>query len=311
MSDAQRPAAPPNTGAWTGSTDGATLGQQEPSATAPPAEPSTTLPGTAVPEHTQPAAPPAPHPNAVRVDQLPPAVLAERLRHAGEKAAREAREALLRELEVEDPQAFQAKRKQEREELEALKKAEDERKRAAMSEQQRVQADYDKLLKEHQELETKYRDVEEQRVTEAQEAVVQRVAVKHIDPDMYAYARADFINHVKELMKTDPKKLEEMSEREIERFFRQLAIKRPRLALQVQAPAAPPATPANGTAPAQVPGTTIRRQVPVTTGANPRISRAPAGATGAPAKTARPGQANSMTDAEVRAELRKSGLRGW
>lgn len=229
-----------------------------------------------------------------RTSDLSSEALSERLQREAQKAAREAREAVLRELGIDDPAAYKARSAKEREELEQLKKQEEERQRAAMTEQQRLQADLEKLRKEREELETKLKEAEENRITEQQEAVVARTASKYIDPDMYEYARHDFVKHVQKLLAEDPKQVAEMTDKDVERFFRVLAQRKPKFAL------AAGATP-----------TIAARKVAITTGPSPKTAtgspKTPIGPGGG--KTARPNQANSMNDKEVKELANSLGVR--
>jgi hypothetical protein len=277
---------------WTGTTSGEPL---DPSAAPPEAQPDG--------KEEPPAAPsgegeetPAPSGEGdkprVKVSDLPDEALQPRLQAE--------RQQLLKELGIEDPKKFVSEREQREQELARFRKEEEKRKRAAMSEQQKLQADLDAVRKERDELAQRFEQLEQERISDQQEAVVQRTAQKHVDPEMYAYARYEFVQHVQKLASEDPKALDELDEKAVDKFFRELVKQRPKFAL------------AAGEAPK--PPEPVKK--PITTGPGPKAAP-PAPAKGAPAgtstdgKTFRPGQPNSMSKQEVREALRKQGLRGW
>lgn len=273
---------------------------------APPRPPPAAPPAGASPPAGAPAAPPRP-----TTSSLPPEALSARL-------ARE-RRAALRELGIEDPVAFKKQREAEQAELARLKEQEEAGKRAQMSELQRIQADLEAERAARQAADAKVRELEEIRVAHEQEQVVRSNALRYVDPEMYDYARVDFQRHVRELERRDPKKLAAMGEDEIDRFFKDLVKKKPRLA----------PTPPAGSPPAGAPPKVETKQPLARPGTPPRAARPtpPASRVGAPpprqppapaappsptnGKTIKPGMPNSMSKQELDAELRRQGRRPW
>ena len=233
---------------------------------------------------------------------LPEGALLQRLTATREAAAREARAAAFKELGIADPAEFKKTYEAQQAKLKLLEEEEEKRKREAMTREEQLAADLAKEKAAREAAEMRARELEESTVTAQQEVVVERVSRKYIDPEMYGYARADFIAHVNELAKTNPKALEEMDERAVDRFFRDLAKRKPKLAAEARddkRPAVP----------------TVRK--PITSGPAPRQAPPPPVVktrtpdVGAQGKTVRPGQPNSMTKQELRAHLASKGMKGW
>lgn len=265
--------------------------------------------------YRQPGAidPPKPRPLA---SGLPGETLAARLDRERRK--------ILRDLDIDDPAKFKAQREAERAELARLKEQEEAGKRAQMSELQRVQADLDAERKAREAAEAKARDLEEVAIAHEQEAAVRGAALRHVDPEMYDYARTDFQRHIRELERRDPKKLAAMSEDDIEKFFKDLVKKKPRLA---------PLPAAEQTAEAKKPAASARPGTPPPAAARPAprastLARRPAAGSpplrqppappakpanpgGSNGKTVKPGLPNSMSSEELKAHLRQQGRRPW
>lgn len=301
--------------AFVGSADGQPLGAQG----EPPPAPAGT---EGAPPEGEVTPPPA-APRRVLETDLPPATLKARLDAASRKAAEDERARIFRELGIEDPQKFKTAREQESAELKKFRELEEKRKREAMSAQQRLEADLAKEREAKKALEAELSELRDARVYDQQEVVVSRAAAKHIDPDLYEDARGRFIRYVTSLSQEEAAAFDEKA---CERWFRDLAKKFPKFAPSAAAtkeeedeegkkkpptaaatpPTAKPKVPANPVRPpAQV-----RR--PITTGAPPAKGApkpAPTGVAGTVGgKTFKPGQANTMTKAEVRAEAKKMGI---
>ena len=257
-----------------------------------------------------PVAPVAPTPGAPEGDKpterprvmthdLPPEALTKRLEAERKKAGEEARAAYLKELRdlgIEDPKTYAEAKKRADAELKKFQDAQEKLRRSQMSEIERIKADFATIQKERDELANRLKAAEDDRVSGHQEAVVQRVATKYIDPDMYAYASWELKKHVRELLVSDPAKVEAMDEREIERFFKDLAKRNARFAIVSQAPEPEKRAITNSAGPKK--------------GA-PAPAAQPNGADTVAGKSFRPGQQNSMSKQEVKAALKQQGLRGW
>lgn len=239
---------------------------------------------------------------------LPPEALAERLRHAEERASREARAAILRELGIDDPGKFKSERQKAEEELKRYRESEEKRRRAEMTEVERYKTDLAKVAQEKAALEAQLVEAQEVQVSHEQEQRVRAQAQSHVDPEMYEYARVDFVAHLKRLEKEDPTKLDSLTDRDIDKFFRDLVKRRPKLAKAVDAPAIPEAS--KVVAKPQV-------RVPITTGAPPVRRPAVIAPTRQAqqgevnGKTFKPNQPNSMSKGELNNALKQRGIKQW
>jgi hypothetical protein len=120
-----------------------------------------------------------------------------------------------------------------------------------------------------------------------QQSYVERIAGRHINPLYVGDAAFLFAKHLRD--NVDPRDAAKMTERDVQKWFADFVKRRPAFA----------ASPA------------ARRQERAPVGAGtppPPRPRAPAGTTTTVTKTFKPGQANSMSPAEARAELRKRGI---
>lgn len=248
--------------------------------------------GTAAVPPTAPASPAAVDPAASQaasaaprttVDQLPPAALAARLRAAKEQARREA----LAELGIEDPAKFKTDREEKEKKLAEYERAQDEQKRASMTEVDRLKADLTAKDARIAELESQLRSAHSEAQSTRFDVVVQRTIGDHVDPSMQDFAADALRRHLKTLPKDQLKKF---GEEETRAFFAKLVKDKPRLGREAAAPAAPKAPPP-------------RR--PLTNGAAPKDATPPG-----PAKApngAKP--ASELTKAEIAAKWAKFGAR--
>lgn len=283
----------------------------------PPADPNVqtgAAPAEPVVPSPAPGQPPAPPSQASRPIVPRPAVPAAALSGDTLKARLEQQKrATLRELGIDDPERWKAEQAAKDKRLAEFQQREEEAKRASMTELDRLRADLDAEKAARLAAESKAQEAEEARVAQERDVVVREVASRHIDPEFYELAALELRRYCQELARTAPKKLERMTDADIDAFFADLAKRRPRLA-----PAPAEGTdPKNGTSravaarrPAILPprtrpagGAPIRQ---------PPAAQAKQGPAGIPAgKTLRPGLPNSMTKAEVDAYLRASGRRPY
>lgn len=252
-----------------------------------------TAPATPPPAPVAPA-PVSPAKPAVASPRMPDESLTARL----ERARRTERERVLKELGISDPADAKAKLAA----FEELKAKQDQANREKMSREEQLQADLEREREARKDLETKLKEEATSRVYDKQEQLVLDIARKHIDATKpkLAAARMGFAEYVEELPKSQVARL---TERDIDRWFAKFARENPDFAPKQPAPAAPPSTvrkPISTTTPA---ARSKPAPAPAPTNTDPTVN--PQG------KTFKPGQANSMSKAEVSAELKRRGMRGW
>lgn len=169
-----------------------------------------------------------------------------------------------------------------------LEAQDEQRQREAMTEQQRLQADLkktqDDLAKTQQLLERE----REQVVVQQQQSQIEKLANEYIHPDLVQDAS---FRLARELAKMDPKQVDKMKETDLRRWFQELAKKSPSFAKPAGTAPAPKRRPAGAPKP------------------TPRAAPAPGAQGSAPTKTFKPGQPNSMTRQEAKAEAAKQGIR--
>ena len=236
----------------------------------------------------------------VRADQLPEDALKARLEQAKRVAAQEARAAAFKELGIEDPDKFRSERERTDAEL------------------KRYKADVDRLTAENAQLRQQLNELQESQVFSKQEQVVDSIASKYVRPRLVRAARIEFAVHMNELAKTDPKAVDEYTDRDVERWFKKLAsdpdwaIPKTPEAPAAGAAGAPGAAPGKGQ---EAPKPPERRAEPVRRPAGsppPRQGTPKPVVNGAGAeKTLKPGQKNSMTRQEVAEHMRKNGMRPY
>lgn len=289
------PAAPPPTGGY-GTATRAPLGSPSGTDTAPPAG------------ATEAAAPPPPAKRPTDRD-VPPVALSERLKRAGRVAGDAEKRRWAEALGADDP----AKVKERLERLAELERQAEEQKRAQMGELERAKADLDATQLHVKELEAELERMREEQLYSKQDALITNIANLFIDPDAIDLARAHFAKHVREL---PPEQQEKMTERDVKKFFEKWVQARPKFARTAEtpvgaSPAPKPATKASPTRPTPPAGAARK---PITNGTPP------ARGAGAPplrsdtdpsmlnGKTAKPGQKNSMTRAELKEFAAKNGV---
>jgi len=243
-------------------------GNPPPPAGAPPPAPAAPIPGgVAAPARTPETA-------------LPPNALAARLRGAEETAKRR----VLAELGIEDVAAFKAAREAEVAKLRDFEAKAEEARRGAMTEQERLKADNDRLTAENAELRRQL-DARETDVQAARADVLIRSTISaHIDPSMEDDAQEALKRHIRSLPKVEQRKF---GKEEANAFFANLAKTKPRYARE----GAPPP-------PARKPP----ERRPLSNGASPsKVAPGPA-AVAAPANGAK-----KLTKEEAAALWRKHG----
>jgi hypothetical protein len=141
---------------------------------------------------------------------------------------------------TDDPDAIKVKLDRAAE----LERQEDERKRAAMSEQDRLKADLAAAELRNQETEARLREVTDQRTYDAAETRLSRIAERFIDPD---YVDPELTAYAKHLRTAYSKEdLAKLSDADIEKYFKERVEKKPKLAKDFGvAPPKPPVAPLN------------------------------------------------------------------
>lgn len=173
---------------------------------------------------------------------------------------------------------------------EALEKQAEEAKRAAMTEQQKLQHDLTKSRAERDRYRTELAMAQEREVVRDQSSFVERIAQKHVNPAALEEASLAFARKVST---TDPKIVAKWTERNIDEWFKKYVTEKPFMA---KGPAAAPAAPQRRVE--RAPGGAARPA--------PRPAAPSSGATNG-GKTFRPGQPNSMSKTEARDEMRRRG----
>jgi hypothetical protein len=249
--------------------------------------------------------------------EIPPVPLAERLKRAGKTAASAEERRWSSALGSNDPTKVAERLKK----LEDLEKAEAERQQATMSEIQRAQAERDAEKARADQLAEQLRDATETAAYQRQDQQLRELASEHVSTPAVRFARHEWASYVASLPDDEQEKL---TSRDAKKWFKQFAVDNPQFAKSAAPPDVggapppppPPAAPARGGAPrrpAPPPGV-VRR--PATTGAPPAKKDPAAGAQNPGndssvdgGKTARPGQRNSMSPAEVREFAAKHGVK--
>lgn len=200
-----------------------------------------------------------------------------------------ARSAELKELFGTDDRAAIKQRLQQ---IADLERQAEEQKRAQMTEQQRLQADLAKAQAERDRYRSELVMAQEREVVRQQGSFVEGIASRHVNSAALEEASLAFARHVS---KTDPMVVARWTEKEVEAWFKGYVERKPFMA--------------KGSATSQQqqpPPRRVERRAAGAASPPPRPS-APSGSAGAGGKTIRPGQPNSMTREEARAEARGRG----
>lgn len=309
-------AQPRNPQLFTGSSTGEPMSSTDPAATPadngaqPPAQATTGEPAGANPPTTgEPAEGAASgdegDPEGKAKITLTEEAFASRLDRAKRQAEREARAAVLRELGIEDPKSLET----ERAELRTLREQAEQAEREKLTKEQKLEADLEAERRKREALETQLRQVKTESVYDKQDAMIQGIGARHIDPGFWKYARNDFVEYVSTLT---PAQTARLGEKDIDRWFAKFAREKPAFAVrQPEPPKKEGDDAAEPPKPRRRPITTTTPAARVATPPNPRGGQSADPSLSPEGKTFRPGQPNSMTRAEARAELKRRGIRGW
>lgn len=281
----------------------------QPGGTPPGAAPQNQQPQGGTNQHQLPApgAPPRP-----RVGDLGEEALSARLARAKEAAVREYREKIKAATGgIDDPDALASKWK----EHQGLSAKEEERRRAEMSEVERLKADLVRHQQEAEQYKSQLQQMQQERESERYNQQVVQTAGQYLTPAGVKVARIEFAEHCNTLKKQQPDQLKryEKNPKLVDLWFRNWSKKNPDFSAnkaaqqQTQPQGTPPAQEQRRAAPPQ-------RQ-PITNGSAPRRQGMPGKVTpgqdpsrGLNGKTVRGGQQNSMSPAEIREYAKQHGI---
>ena len=171
-----------------------------------------------------------------------------------------------------------------RDERETLRKEAEKQKRAQMSKEQRLEADLKAAQDRALDLEKRVHRAERDRLYDKQDQAIRRIASAHVNDEYIDDVAFMYARNV--LASMDPKAAEKLTEKDISKWFAELAKTKPAFAR------------------AGEPRPRVQQRV--TTGPKPAPKPAPNPTS--VQKTARPGQANSMSKGELRNHLKQRGL---
>ncbi len=221
------------------------------------------------------------------------------------------RKRLLREhYGTDDPQEvsrLKAAREEESKEFARLRRVEDARKRARMTDAQRIQKENEAKEAELQKLREELQQERQGHVIEKQNHVITAAAGKHVAPESQDFALFKLKQHVKELQE-DPKKLRLFSsklDKSLDRWFGDFAKQYPQHAIAVTT-----TEPVKPEEPVVAKPVVVPRRRPITTG-NPPATKTPAPKDGpgqVAGKTVKPGQ-NQMSKSELAEVYKQRGMK--
>lgn len=229
---------------------------------------------------------------------LPADVLKFRLDQERERGAKKAEEALFAKYGVTSQAELDAKLKRFAELDENEKKRateEEEKKRASMSSEERLRTENEQLKARIRELEGQLTAAQGKVASMRQGQMVQQQAADLVDPELLDAAVLKFAAHIKEARERGENVAKFDKPGEVRGWFRDLVTKSPRFARSTT------------TTPGAKPATAVPPKRPITTGASPARAVPPAKQVPAAqeGKTFRPGQKNSMNDAEAAEAIAK------
>lgn len=212
------------------------------------------------------------------------------------------------EKEVE---RIKAERAKDLEELANIRKANEEKKRAEQSEIDRLKSDLQKSEAKVAELEGQINSLKQESAIERQGFKVRSIASNYVRATRIRMAMNEFREYVSELPREQQKKLDD---RAIEKWFKEFVKDNADFGHESRSTTPPDDdTAEDPKPPVRRPATGARPPVRLVAGARaparvtpPKPNNAPPGTGG---KTLKPGQKNSMTKDEARAEAKKMGYK--
>jgi hypothetical protein len=202
-----------------------------------------------------------------------------------ERLARAKRQGLIDTFGTADADAIKAKLAK----ADALEAEAEARKREQMTEVDRLKHDLAAAQQTAQRARAEASTIRERQMVQEQQGVVERIASKHVAGAYVQDAAFLFAKHLRDNVQAED--LAKYTEKDIAKWFQTFAARRPAFA---------------------VTQTRTRTRAPVGSPAPAPRPNAPASALNAPpgggGRTMKPGQPNSMTREEARAEARKNGF---
>jgi hypothetical protein len=183
---------------------------------------------------------------------------------------------LRKQFGTDDPEEIKTKLA----EYEQLKAQSEEMRRAQMSESEKIKEDLAKERSAREKAEQKFQQLNDRQQVARETLRVRGIAAKHVDSRMVRYAEMEFASFLRK--KYSPKEINKLKDGDIDKFFKAFVTKNPKFSRQ-QTVAAP--TPKVG----MTNGTISQQRAAATSQAKPQQ------------KTAKPGQPNTMTREELRA----------
>jgi hypothetical protein len=163
-------------------------------------------------------------------------------------------------------------------EHEQLKAQQDEMRRAQMSEAEQMKEDLAKERAARERAELKARQLQDRQQIARETLRVRALASKHVDPKMVRYAELELASFLRK--KFTPKEMNKLKDTDLDKFFKAFVQKNPKFAKQEARPLP---------------------RVGVTNGVNPPPRGQNVQQARPLQKTAKPGQPNTMSKAELRA----------
>lgn len=163
--------------------------------------------------------------------------------------------------------------------LDKYRTEEEEQRKKNLAEIERIREEAAADKRAREEAEERASSLEQERMAERYDESVKSIATEYIKPKFYRHAAEDLRDFLREEYEDN---LDAVNKKVIADFFREYAEENPEFALE-------------------------QRSVPISNGASANRPTAPVSGN-MQSKTARPGQPNSMSNAEYRALLRERGL---
>lgn len=188
---------------------------------------------------------------------------------------------------------------------ERLKRAEEARKRARQTQEERTNSELKKKDEELAALRQQLKERDERALVERQDASINEAAGQYVDTAYLNYARRDFAEAMVKLSKEDPEQFKKYGQKQVQRWFEKWAKEHPALAKAAESQESQKPT-------GEQPQERKVVQRPITT--TKSAARPPASSSvDAPGmykgKTVKPGLPNSMNKQELAEYMRSQGLK--
>jgi hypothetical protein len=198
-----------------------------------------------------------------------------------DRIARAKRQAITDTFGSDDAEALKAKLDR----ADQLEREAEERKRAQMSETERMKHDLIRARREAQDARISARRLQERHMVREQQATVEQLAGRHVSQSYVSMATLALREHLRGL---PPKEVDRLTDKDLSKWFQRFVTKRPEIAASAQARRRAP----------------VGSQRPVP---RPTASQTSTSATSGAKKSFSPSAANSMTRSEARAAAKSRG----